>query len=339
MSVYRAKKSPYWQYDFTLPDGRRFYGSTGQKSKTAAKKVEDQRRKEAAQGPKREPITLERALDTYWQNVAKDQPSARTTRSQKKSLLDFFGANALMSSISQAKLEAYRSTRRKEASVATVNRALQLYRRVWRYCNDIINADVGQEPKWKKLIQREPSERVRELTCDEEARLLEHLRPDFHAFVRFCLATGMRVSSAMSICWDDVSFNEMAVRIRIKGGGVQIVPLTQRTAAIIRSQPRVAEQVFTFESHRNRGDVRKGQRYPITYGALKAVWKPALDAAGIRDFRFHDTRHTAATRTLRASGNMKAVQKLLGHASITTTARYAHALLEDVRDALEKAEV
>ena len=72
--------------------------------------------------------------------------------------------------------------------------------------------------------------------------------------------------------------------------------------------------------------------------SASAVTTAALKAAGIKDFRFHDLRHTAATRALRESGNLKVVQQLLGHADIATTARYAHAMTDDVRDVMEAME-
>jgi len=56
----------------------------------------------------------------------------------------------------------------------------------------------------------------------------------------------------------------------------------------------------------------------------------------VENFRFHDTRHTAATRVLRAS-NLKVAQRLLGHADIATTTKYAHALDDDIRAALNAA--
>ncbi|MBY5837123.1 tyrosine-type recombinase/integrase [Rhizobium leguminosarum] len=59
-----------------------------------------------------------------------------------------------------------------------------------------------------------------------------------------------------------------------------------------------------------------------------------MPAAGVTNFRFHDTRHTAATRVLRKS-NLRVAQRLLGHADIATTAKYTHALDDDLRDALE----
>jgi integrase len=56
----------------------------------------------------------------------------------------------------------------------------------------------------------------------------------------------------------------------------------------------------------------------------------------LKNFRLHDTRHTTATRMVRSTGNLKLAQKALGHANISTTVKYAHAVEDDVRDALEK---
>lgn len=69
---------------------------------------------------------------------------------------------------------------------------------------------------------------------------------------------------------------------------------------------------------------------------FKTAWRRYRDKSGVENFRFHDTRHTAATRTLR-TGNMKIVQRMLGHEDITTTAKYAHAMIEDMRIAMEAA--
>ena len=60
-----------------------------------------------------------------------------------------------------------------------------------------------------------------------------------------------------------------------------------------------------------------------------------LAAAGIVDFRFHDFRHDHATKLLRSTGNLKLVKEALNHADMKTTARYAHALDDDLREGLE----
>ncbi|MGF3022850.1 tyrosine-type recombinase/integrase [Methylobacterium aquaticum] len=82
-----------------------------------------------------------------------------------------------------------------------------------------------------------------------------------------------------------------------------------------------------------------GERRPITREGLKTAFRRILPAAQIENFRFHDNRHTAATRVLRAGGNLKTVQRLLRHENIATTTKYAHVSDEDVMQAAaERAE-
>ncbi|MET4716296.1 integrase [Bradyrhizobium japonicum] len=78
----------------------------------------------------------------------------------------------------------------------------------------------------------------------------------------------------------------------------------------------------------------KGDRHPNTYygiGSNKRKWKKA----GV-DARIHDLRHTTGMRTLRKTGNLRVVQKILGHTDIAITAKlYTDATVEDMRAAME----
>ncbi len=69
----------------------------------------------------------------------------------------------------------------------------------------------------------------------------------------------------------------------------------------------------------------------------KGFWK-GIELAGIDHIRFHDLRHTFATRLVRAGVDLITVQHLLGHAKITMTARYAHALADAKMGAVRKLE-
>ena len=80
----------------------------------------------------------------------------------------------------------------------------------------------------------------------------------------------------------------------------------------------------------------RGQRYPLTAAGLEEAFSTALKNAGVTNFRFHDPRHTAATQLLRATGNLRLVQKLLGHAKIETTMKYAHVTDDDLALAMEQ---
>ncbi len=161
--------------------------------------------------------------------------------------------------------------------------------------------------------------------------------------VMFYLMTGQRLMSVLRLTWAQVDFENREITFRVKskrpGGEVHRLPITSAMLVLLAEQ-RGAHPifVFTYVCKRSRGKRRKGERYPFSQGGWRRDWGKALKAAGIEDFRFHDTRHTAATRTLRATGNLKVVQEMLHHADIATTARYAHATTADVREAMEAAQ-
>jgi hypothetical protein len=75
----------------------------------------------------------------------------------------------------------------------------------------------------------------------------------------------------------------------------------------------------------------------FTTTALRTRWDEARQAAAIEGFRFHDLRHTAATRILRATQNLATTAKVLSHRNLKTTLRYAHVLDDDVRRAQDAA--
>tara|TARA_R110002020_G_scaffold21450_2_gene72843 strand:- start:1306 stop:1728 length:423 start_codon:yes stop_codon:yes gene_type:complete len=91
------------------------------------------------------------------------------------------------------------------------------------------------------------------------------------------------------------------------------------------------------EVQRASGGAR-GELKPIMREGLKITHARTCAKAGLVDFRFHDFRHTAATRLLRATGNLRLVQLLLGHGDIKTTMRYAHASGNDLLNAMNATE-
>lgn len=77
---------------------------------------------------------------------------------------------------------------------------------------------------------------------------------------------------------------------------------------------------------------------PKTNTAYKSITKSfnaVLDKAKIKDFRFHDLRHTVATRLVEKNIDLFVVQDILGHSKITTTQRYAHPVPQRKLDAVE----
>ena len=73
----------------------------------------------------------------------------------------------------------------------------------------------------------------------------------------------------------------------------------------------------------------------MTYRALYSAFLVATKKAGISSLRIHDLRHTAATRLVARTGNLKMAMKLLRHEDISTTSKYAAVLDDDLREALD----
>jgi integrase len=128
------------------------------------------------------------------------------------------------------------------------------------------------------------------------------------------------------------------VRVVQKGARVHVVPMSADMRAILSAcrghDPR---WVFTFPLRRRapKRGLPKGARVPVTYYGLQIEVRRVFGRLGL-PLRFHDLRHTLGTRIVRATGNLKAAQKALGHARIDTTAAfYAHAQEDDVRAAMD----
>ncbi|MCZ6742944.1 MAG: site-specific integrase [Alphaproteobacteria bacterium] len=343
MSLYRKKDSPYWHYDFQI-NGHRFFGSTKESSKRKAELKQAHVRSTAMEGRdgNKRHMTMNEAAGRYYEEVAKHQPSCDDTFRQLGYLLDAFGSETRLSNLSDNELSMYIARRRATVSNATVNREVELLRRVYRRAERTWKADIGEMPEWKSLLLPEPAWRIRELAPDEEDQLFGAMREDMHALVRFCIVTGARKSEARLLTWDQVDLKNEKPRVILRtksrkpGGELHIVPLPHQFVVLLANlRSHHPERVFTYVCQKQRGPRKRGQRYPWTKSGLNSAWKRAIKASGIRDFRFHDLRHTAGSRTTRETGNLNVTKELLGHSSITMTQRYAHVTQDDVLAAME----
>ncbi len=335
MSVYKPAKSKVFHFDFQFK-GHRYHGSTGCAARRDAERYEADYRRKVALGETAKPtITVSEACSTWQAMVGDAKASKATTLYQLGYLIAGLGGSTMLHDLTFRAVQDFAARRRAKVSDSSVNREIQLLRRVVRWTEprgyEIPALD------WGRLLYSEPQERVRELSADEEARLFAALPDNLKPLVEFAILSGQRKSEIVSLRWSDVDLHGQRASVSVKGGGKHKFPLSPRMVAIIKAQPKVCPQVFTYVCTRRaprRADRPArivGERYPFSKQGWNRQWRKALEDAGIEDYRFHDNRHTAATRNLRSSGNLKGVSKLLGHSNVQTTARYAHALEDDVR--------
>ena len=336
MTIYKPANSPYYHFDFQLK-GRRFHGSTGVKSKTLARQVEDRERQKAAlPSLQRPPITVDEACGLYQEKV-QELPSWKTMRYMLKELVSGLGKKKLISDVGQRELQKYFGGRRKGRSASSVNREIENARAVWRHVEKS-RYDVGEMPDWRSLRLKTSRHAPRELSFDEEVRLFTHLRTDVKDAVEFLLKSGWRRDEVLKLRHADCNLELKQATTRIKGGDVVSRPLSNALVAIIKRQPIVGPFVFTYECQKSRAKRRRGHRYPLTATSLRKPFAEALKAGKIETFRLHDLRHTRGTRIVRQTGSLAAAKEALKHRSIATTLRYAHVMADDVRRALEESD-
>lgn len=342
MSVYKPKGSKTYVYDFELR-GRRFCGNTGAASKREAEGCERQKRAEAAEETKRrialrrDPLTVKAATSRYWTEIGQHHKGADNTLWSLEWLEREIGPQKKIRDITDEVISRLVTQRRSEGvGPATVNRSMtEPLRKILRRA-----AEVWGEPlpriRWTEHLLKEPRERVRELRDDEEKTLFDAIRPDYVPIIQFALMSGCRLSECVGLTWADVDWGGRLIWVNGKGGKRASIPMAPALRKLLWPlQGHHPESVFTYLAVRGSAVIRRGARMPITREGLKTTWRRLKIDAKLVDYRFHDNRHTAATRILRQTGNLAAVKRLLRHEKIDTTMRYAHVTDDDLRDAIE----
>ncbi len=165
-------------------------------------------------------------------------------------------------------------------------------------------------PNFPRVKASKP--RTRWLTVDEEARLVQAAARHLKHVIRFAVDTGGRKSEILGLDWRNVDLSQKRVTFRdTKNGEDRTIRLCQRAAATLAALgPKDAGPVFTF----------RGKRIE----SIKASWSRACEKAGVEDLRFHDLRHTFASRLVQAGVPLYEVMNLTGHKSLEMVQRYSH---------------
>lgn len=155
------------------------------------------------------------------------------------------------------------------------------------------------------------------------------------AMLELMYSSGLRLSELVSLDSGDIDFGESMVRVTGKGSKTRVVPVGRKAVDALRAwlklRPQHLEEnetaVFT-----GRGGKRLGARAVQT--RIKQ-WAKRLGVPG--DVHPHTLRHSFASHLLESSGDLRAVQELLGHADISTTQVYTHLDFQHLAQVYDKA--
>jgi integrase len=137
----------------------------------------------------------------------------------------------------------------------------------------------------------------------EEEKLFLSLPLEYHVLVLIALHTGMRKTEQLSLKWEDVDFRQKVITVReSKAGKARHIPMNQVVVDRLQHLPRMINNPYVFHG------ALEGERLKD----LPKGWEECLEKAGIRNFRWHDLRHTFASRLVMQGVDLYSVKELLG---------------------------
>jgi site-specific recombinase XerD len=198
---------------------------------------------------------------------------------------------------------------------STANRYRSLLSAIFSY--GVRTGRINSNPLELVKRFREGESRVRYLLGVEEQKLREVIRancPEREAEIDLALHTGMRRGEQFTLRWRDVDLERGILTVRGKTGCRHIVANSSARAALEHLLSR----------RRDGGHFVCAETQSESQRDWRRWFERAARAAGIEDFHWHDLRHTFASRLVMAGVDIRTVQELLGHKSITMTMRYSH---------------
>lgn len=334
MSVYKRRGS--WFCDITIDGKRKQRVLKGAQSRAqalrAASVIENKLFEKNYGLEKRPEIRFDKFIEETFLSYSKLHKKSYSDDVRHCRVLKGFFGRMDLSEITPPVIEKFKRTRLEGITMygrkrhpATVNRELCVLSKIFSLAFDA------------ELIEHNPCRRVRKLpadcartrylTHDEEIQLFAAL--DGYEWVKnivtMALHTGMRQGEIFRLTWFNVDLPRGVIHVRqTKNGKDRVVHINQTIREMFERLPRSSELVFPS---------------PKTGAAIvdvKRTFDRAKRAAGINDFRFHDLRHTAATRMADAGADAFTLASIFGWSDIRMSLRYTHATDEAKRRAVEK---
>lgn len=207
--------------------------------------------------------------------------------------------------------------RDKKLAWSTVNQALNGLRFFLRHV-------LGQQNPDLQIPTRKREQRLPEVLTREEAlRLIEaHPKLQYRAVLHVLYGCGLRLNETAQLRVRDIDSDQMRVRVEQgKGKKDRYTILPQATLDIVRR---------AWREHRSKGYLFPGRRpgHYIAPGSIQKAYHRARRLAGIsKGGGVHTLRHCFATHHLQMGTDLATLQRLLGHTSLRTTARYLHVVV------------
>ena len=273
----------------------------------------------------------ERYLTEYISVRCKPSTAAKTRAVVRKHIVPAFGKLPIMALERVQVAELHQSLCE---TPAVANMVVRILHAMYRLAEDWGLAPEGCNPC--RLIVKYPERKRERFLTDEEFTRLGAVLEEIEnqggapapalAAIRLLMLTGCRKSEILTLRWEDVALDEGELRLPDSKTGARVVSLPPQAVALLAALPKVEGNPW----------VIPGRKPGARLSSLDHVWRLVRARTGLDDVRLHDLRHSYASRALALGEGLPVIAKLLGHAHVQTTARYAHLARDSAHEAAER---
>ncbi len=299
---------------------------------------------------------LQRAIDRFTEHLVGQRRSSRHTVSAYRSDLDQLATFVRSRSegalspkdIDKLTLRAWLGELSRSRSAGTIARKLASVRAFFRHLAR--EGEVSENPAELLATPKVRRKLPAFLSVDAAAQVMDAPQPNSRTnpseeardrlMLELLYGSGVRVSELAGLDLQSFSLEQNELRVLGKGDKERIVPIGSRARAAFDNylplraalkHPKSAQQdprALLLTRRGTRLGVRRVQILVQRYGAL---------GAGRPDLHPHALRHTCATHMLEGGADLRAIQEMLGHSSLSTTQRYTHVSLEQLLGVYDRA--
>ncbi len=228
--------------------------------------------------------------------------------------------------------------RERDYAASTVARKTAALKTFTQYLQQsgVLRADLSTDlvpPRVDRFIPRAISIDEVERLMDQPRKSLAADSPESYrdlAMLETLYSSGMRVSELVALDLGDVDLDRMQVRCPGKGGRSRVVPLRAAACASLSEYLELSRGSMAGDSQQALFVNHRGGR--LTRQGFWLILKSYADQAGVGDITPHTLRHSFAAHALKGGADLRDVQQLLGHVSISTTQVYRRIAESDQGD-------
>jgi integrase/recombinase XerC len=275
-------------------------------------------------------------------NYLSDPRQFRSFLLERRLAVDETGNDVAVEAVDHLAVRAFLSALLRRNRKSSVGRKLSAVKKFFRF--HLQRGNIAADPSVGIGTPKKERQLPVYLTVDEMFRLLESPRADTpvgrrdRALLEVAYSSGLRVSELVGLNWRDIDTNLELIHVRGKGGKERLVPIGRKALealAVYRADVgklcprRLPDDNAVFLN-------RRGQR--LTARSVARLVETYAAASGIATRTTpHALRHSFATHLLNAGADLRAIQELLGHASLSTTQRYTHVNLDQLMQVYDRA--